>query len=154
MNETAQAVEPTDQTATPAANLEVHTLSERTIALALVMEFAEQNTTSFSLLGFYDDDLAFLEGLADRLRVRNDRAFVDKLRRIVRRLTNYGVLIGEMKGTSKEYVGEPAKQMNYWLKPGKAELIRKGKTDYTMAPEDEAAFLLRHAYPADEAQPT
>ena len=124
-------------------------LSEREIAIALVLEYADSGCTSFSLMGFYDDDFEFLHALADRLNVKDDQAFRNKLRRVVRHLVNYGVLSSRMQGTAKEYCDEPAKQMNYKLKPGKAELIRKGKTDHTMAPEDEAAFLLRHAYPTD-----
>ena len=128
----------------------VRRISERDIALSLVMHYAEDNCTSFSLIGFYDDDFDFLQGLAERLHVPNDTAFKNKLARVVRVLVNYGVLYSRMSGTSKEYIDEPAKQMNYWLKPGKADLIRRGKTHCTMAPEDEAAFLLRHAYPEPE----
>ncbi|MBK6616334.1 MAG: hypothetical protein IPG27_20415 [Ottowia sp.] len=120
------------------------------MAIALVLEYAQSEAISFSLLGFYDDDHEFLSGLAERLEVRQDRAYTNKLTKVVRRLVNYGVLYARMSGTSKEYLGEPAKQMNYRLKVGKAELIRKGKTHCTMEPEGEAAFLLRHAYPEPE----
>lgn len=129
----------------------IRRLSEREIALALVLEYAESNATSFSLMAFYDDDVAFLRGLSERLGVPMNVAFTNKLRRIVCRLVSHGVLYARMMGTGKEYIDEPAKQMNYFLKPGKAELIRRGKTDCTMAPEDEAAFLLRRAYPAPDA---
>lgn len=39
-----------------------------------------------------------------------------------------------------------------WLRPGKADLICRGQTEYTMTPAGEAAFLLRHAYPRPEDQ--
>lgn len=128
----------------------IRSVSEREIALALVLEFAESELINFSLMGFYDDDFDFISDLAERLNVANDTSFKNKLTKVVRTLVNYNVLHSRMSGTHKEYFGEPTKQMDYWLRPGKAELIRRGKTDYTMAPEDEAAFLIRHAYPYPE----
>lgn len=128
----------------------VRRIPEREIAIALVLEYAETNCINFGLMGFYDDDCEFLDGLADRLEVPQNVAFRNKLTRVVRRLVNYGVLHGRMRGTAKEYIDEPAKQMSYWLKNGKADLIRRGKTHCTNEPEWEAAFLLRHAYPEPE----
>lgn len=125
----------------------IRNVSEREIAIALILEFVESEMPNFSLMGFYDDDFEFLNDLAERLQVAYNNAFVNKLRKVVRTLVNYNVLYARMAGTSKEYFGEPAKQMDYWLRPGKAELIRKGKTEHTMSPEDEVSFLLRHAYP-------
>lgn len=125
----------------------IRNVSEREIALTLVLELAQSGLPSFSLMGFYDDDFEFIEGLADRLNVPFDKSFTNKLTKVVRTLVNYGVLYSRMAGTHKEYFGEPTKQMEYWLRPGKAELIRRGKSEVTMAPEDEVAFLLRHAYP-------
>ncbi|QBQ74808.1 hypothetical protein BcepSauron_428 [Burkholderia phage BcepSauron] len=125
----------------------IRSVAEREIAMALVLEFAESGLPRFALMGFYDDDSDFMNDLADRLSVRYDNAFVRKLTKVVRRLVRYGVLYSEMRGTQKYYVGEPAKQMEYWLRPGKASLLTRGRTEYTMEPEGEAAFLLRHAYP-------
>jgi hypothetical protein len=122
-------------------------ISEREMALALVLEFAESGLHRFAMRGFYDDDADFLKDLADRLQTDYNQAFHNKLTRVVRCLVKYGVLYSEMRGTYKEYFGEPEKQMEYWLRPGKARLLTRGKTDYTMSPEDEASFLLRHAYP-------
>jgi hypothetical protein len=126
-------------------------VSERELALALVLELAETPRHRFALLGFYDDDADFLQALANRVQVEWDKAFHNKITRVSRRLVNYGVLYSEMRGTYKEYIGEPSKQMEYWLLPGKANLLTRGQTDYTMSPEGEASFLLRHAYPAPEA---
>lgn len=125
----------------------IRSVSEREIAMALVLEFAESGLINFSLMGFYDDDFDFIQDVAERLNVANDTSFKNKLKKVVRTLVNYNVLHSQMSSTHKEYFGEPAKQMDYWLRPGKAELIRRGKTEHTMSPEDEAAFLLRHAYP-------
>lgn len=127
-------------------------IPEREIAIALVLEFAESGLPAFSLLGFYDDDADFILGLAKRLSVVDDKAFKNKVTRVVRKLVRYGVLYGVMSGTQKEYIGEPAKQMDYrFTKPGKANLLTRGKSDYTGTPEWEAAFLLRHAYPEPDA---
>ena len=117
------------------------------IAAALVLEYAEVNAISISLMNFYDDDMDFLQGLADKLHVKNDTSYKNKLRLVIRRLVSYGVMHARMCSTGKEYIGEPAKQMNYTLKVGKAALIRRGKSDCTMEPDREVAFLLRHAYP-------
>lgn len=123
-------------------------ISEREIAIALVMEYAESQTNQFSLADYaYDDDAEFLEDVATRLNVVNDEAFLNKLRKVTRRLVRYGVMHAEMKSTQKYYVGEPTHQMRYWLRDGKADLIRRGRTAVTMSPEGETAFLLRHAYP-------
>lgn len=129
---------------------QVRGVSERDIALALVLELAESDLHHFSPLGFYDDDQDFLGDLANRLGVANDRAFRNKLTRVVRRLVSYGVLYAKMRGTHKEYIGEPAKQMEYgFSNPGKANLLTRGESDYTGTPEWEANFLLRRAYPDD-----
>ena len=122
-------------------------ISEREIALSLVLELAESGLMDFSMMGFYDDDAEFLHDLADRLQVECDKKFLNKVTKVVRRLVSYGVLYAKMCGTHKEYIGEPAKQMNYWLPPGKANLLTRGKTDFTMTPDGEAAYLLRRAYP-------
>lgn len=128
-------------------------ISERDIAIALVLEFAESGLHSFSLLGFYDDDADFLIDLAKRLNVAEDKAFHAKLKRVVRKLVSYGVLYGSMDGTHKEYIGEPTKQMNYrFVGPGKAALLTRGKTDHTGTPEWEASYLLRRAYPEPDGE--
>lgn len=129
----------------------IRLVPERAIAIGLLLEYADWDLSSFSLMGFYDDDFDFLVGVAKRLGVENDKAFINKLTRVVRRLVQYNVLYSKMRGTNKEYYGEPTKQMDYWPRPGKIELIRKGKTENTMSPEDECSFLLRHAYPEEES---
>ena len=129
----------------------VRQITEREMALALVLEFAESGLHRFALRGFYDYDADFLTDLADRLQTDYNQAFHNKLTKVVRCLVQYGVLYSEMRGTHKEYFGEPEKQMEYWLRPGKARLLTKGKTEHTMSPEDEASFLLRHAYPDPNA---
>lgn len=128
----------------------VRGVSEREIALALVLELAHTQGETFSLLGFYDHDVEFVEALAERLQVACDLPFRSKLKRVVRVLVSHGVLSAEMRGTRKEYLCEPAKQMNYSLRPGKGALMRRGETEYTWQPEEEAAWLLRRAYPAPE----
>lgn len=142
----------TEQPVVASRKRSMRSVTEREIAMALVLEYVETNCISFSLMGFYDDDADFLQGLAERLKVPNDTSFKNKLTRVVRRLVNYGVLYSRMSGTAKEYIDEPAKQMNYRLKNGKAELIRQErKPGVTMGPEGEVSFLLRHAYPEPDA---
>jgi hypothetical protein len=129
----------------------VRKVSEREIAIACVIELATQPPYKFSLLGFYDDDEDYLTALAERLGVPKPgtpggNAFKNKLTKVVRRLVRFGVLRSQMSGTAKEYFGEPAKQMNYYLDPGRARRMRPGAKGYN-GPEWEAEFLLRNAYP-------
>lgn len=129
------------------AKRKVADVSEREMALSFVLLLAQMDNATISLMGFYDDDLDFIAELASRLDVADDLAFRRKLVRVARQLVRHGVLLSQMRGTYKEYLGEPAKTQVYWLKPGKAGLLTRGKTQYTMEPEWEASFLLRHAYP-------
>jgi hypothetical protein len=133
-------------------------VSEREIALALVLQLAQDQTGhgrtgKFSLQQFYDDDIEFVHDLGDTLGVKCDRAFDNKLRKVTQMLVRYGVLESRMSGTQKDYFGEPAKQRDYWLPPGKALLLTKGQTACTMTPEGEASFLLRRAYPKPDDDP-
>ena len=125
-------------------------ISERDIAINLVIELAESGLSSFSLLGFYDDDCYFLSDLAERLNVIEDKSWKNKLTKVVRVLVNYGVLTARMNNNHKDHIGEPTKQMEYTLKVGKAQLLTRGKTEYTGDPEWEASFLLRNAYPKEQ----
>lgn len=128
-------------------------ISERDIAIALVLELAGHSQHHFSLLGFYDSDIDFMENLSDRLNAEGGAAFKNKVQRVIRKLVKYGTLAAAMRGTHKEYFGEPAKQMEYrFASPGKARLLTLGKTEHTNEPEWEAAFLLRRAYPAPKVE--
>lgn len=127
-------------------------ISEREIAVALVLELAEGKYHDFSMMGFYDDDADFLREVAARLNVPNNKSFISKMTRVVRHLVNYGVLHSRMMSTHKEYIGEPAKQTNYWLKPGKAELIRHEPGEHWMGALGETEFLLRRAYPKEDSK--
>lgn len=122
-------------------------VTEREIAVALVLELALSELPSFSMMGFYDDDAEFIDAVAERVSTPNNKAFTNKMTKVVRELVNCGVLVSRMGSTHKEYFGEPTKQKDYWLKPGKARLIQRGKTEHTMDSEGETDFLLRHAYP-------
>lgn len=124
--------------------------TEREMAIALVLELANTRTNRFSLLGFYDEDLDVIAAVADKLNLADDRPFRNKLRRVCRRLVSYDALYSSRVCTQKEYIGEPEQQLDYVLLPGKARLLTRGRTDVTMEPEGEAAFLLRWAYPAPD----
>lgn len=130
----------------------IRQISEREIAIALVLELAEMRGHTFSLLGFYDDDCEFLTGLAERLKVPEDKSFRNKVLRVTRTLVAGRALTAQMRGTHKEYIGEPAKQMDYSLPVGKASLLTRGQTECTMDPEGEACFLIRRAYPRPESE--
>ena len=129
-------------------------IPEREIAIALLLELARcRGYPNFALLGFYDDDADFLEALAHRLNVSKDKAWRNKLLRVVRRLVQYGVLSAQMRGTQKEYLGEPAKQMEYAMEPGWS--LRLAPDLYPhykpmMSADREASFLIRRAYPDPE----
>ena len=126
-------------------------ISEREIAIALVLEFAASGMRTFSLLGFYDDDAYLMSSIAGRLDVADDTPFKNKLVRVVRNLVRHGVLYSQKCSTHKEYLGEPTQQMEYgFVNPGKHRLLTAAKTEYTGGPDWEAEFLLRRAYPSTE----
>jgi hypothetical protein len=123
-------------------------VSERELAISLVLALAESGLIHFSLSGYYDDDEEFMAILSERLNVERNQAFLNKVTKVVRRLVNHDVLISDMSSNHKQYIGEPAKQKDYRLRPGKATLLTQEKTEVTMGPEGEASFLVRRAYPA------
>lgn len=131
---------------------DIKNISERDVAIALVIMFAESTLSSFSLMNFYDNDMEFISKLADKLDVINDDKYLNKLRRVVRRLVSYNVLRSVMAKTQKDYLGEPAKQKEYsFFDPLKAvPRLTTGKSDYYMGPAAEAEWLLRRAYPKIE----
>ena len=53
-------------------------VSERELAIALVLELTESGLNRFSLLGAYDDDAEFIDDLANRLHVEFGKAFHNK----------------------------------------------------------------------------
>lgn len=131
----------------------VRSVSERDIAIALVLELAQTHTQTFSPMGFYDDDYEFLTALAERLNAPNDNQFKNKVVKVCRHLVNYRVLFAAITQTAKEYTDEPNRQQNYTLKPGKAHLLTEpARPGVTYGPKGEAEWLLRYAYP-DQAAP-
>lgn len=129
---------------------EIRQISKREIAINLVLELAESGAPyCFSPMGFYDNDSDFLSNLADRLEVKWDNKFINKLKVVARTLVNYGVLSSKMSGTAKEYVDEPSKQMNYFLRADKVGLLTREKSYYTYGPRGEAEYLLRYAFPEE-----
>ena len=129
-------------------------VTEREIALHLLVRLARLTPSTFSVTAFYDDDQDFLEDLGEALNARFDRPLTNKLRNVVRQLVRYGVLSAAMCGTSKEYIDEPARLMVYSLDPRYSPRLAPDlHPRYTpmegASPIGESAFLLRRAYPAD-----
>lgn len=125
-------------------------VTEREIAIALVMEFCrkEARWVSFSMYGFYDDDADFVANVADEVGSQANKSFVNKMKKVVRRLESYGVLVGQMRSTHKEYCGGPTHQKNYWMEPGKVRLIQQPhRPGVNFGPLGECEWLLRRAYP-------
>ncbi len=130
------------------AKRSVRSVTERELAIELVLELAQESPHTFSPMGFYDDDASFLGALSERLDVPDNNQFKCKVIKVCRRLVNYGVLSARITQTAKEYVDEPRRQQNYTLRPGKAHLLTSPKRPgVTYGPQGEAEWLLRHAYP-------
>lgn len=130
------------------AKRSMRSVTERELAIELVLELAQEPTHTFSPMGFYDDDYEFLGSLSERLNAPNDNQFKRKVIKVCRRLVNYGVLFARIKQTAKEYSDEPNRQQNYTLRPGKAHLLMQpARQGVTFGPQGEAEWLLRHAYP-------
>ena len=86
-------------------------VSEREIAISLVIALAESGLPSFSLAGYYEDDEDFLHELAGRLNVEKEKPFVNKLRKVTRKLVNADVLIAERPPM---IVGTPVSRAVRW----------------------------------------
>lgn len=131
-------------------------VTEREIALTLVLLLAQYDAAThygyeFSLKGFYDNDIDFLDDLHQTLQINECNASYAKINSVVRRLVNYGVLQASTRSTHKAYIGEPTHQRNYrFARRGKAHLLTAGEIPGIRGtPEWEAEFLLRHAYPKE-----
>lgn len=128
-------------------------IPEREIALAVCLELAQGGTREFSLLGFYDDDIEYLDDLMKRLRVDGSpgapiKAWRNKVRKVVQHLVKWNVLYASRRGTHKEYLGEPTQQTNYgFVNPGKYHSLNSPAENGRWGSYREAEFLLRHAYP-------
>lgn len=123
-----------------------HQISEREIAIALVLTLANHHANEFS-------NLLFRDTLTARLNVVDNNPFQDKLVRVTRKLVRNGVLFGRWRHCWKEYAGEPTKLMVYgFYSPGKHRLLTMGKTEHTWEPEVEAAYLIRRVYPDPAGQ--
>ena len=133
---------------TQSTKRKVRDVSERELAIALVLALAHETNYTFSPLGFYDDDLEFMAELAAQLNVPYDQAYKNKVIKVSRQLVNYGVLYARITQTAKEYIDEPNRQQNYTLNPVKVHLLTEpARPGITYGPQGEAEWLLRHAYP-------
>ena len=127
-------------------------LSERKIAVGLMVKLARMTPPVFSMLRFYDDDADFVNELLEQLGLPNNKASHNKLLKVARALVRVGALRSQMRGTAKEYLGEPAKQLNYILdtryQPRLAPDLHPRYTPmFGSTPELEAEHLIRRAYP-------
>lgn len=130
------------------ATRKVRDVSERELAIALVLQLAHEPTERFSPMGSYDDDAEFMFDLAVELNVPDDQAFKNKVVKVCRHLVRFGVLHAKIAQTAKEYIDEPNRQQNYTLRTGKGHLLRQEcRPGITYGPQGEAEWLLRHAYP-------
>jgi hypothetical protein len=128
----------------------VRSVSERELAITLVLLLAQKSDGKFSPMAFYDDDMDFMEDLAYKLNVPNSTSFKNKVVKVCRHLVSFGVLYARIARTAKEYIDEPNRQQNYMLRPGKVHLLREERRPgVTYGPQGEAEWLLRHAYPAN-----
>lgn len=127
-------------------------VGDRDLAAAILLGLARCTPPTFSLMDFYDDDRDFIETIQHQLAATDRGALTRRMRVVVRRLVNYGVLHSPMQATAKEYTDEPAKQMNYSLDLTKCPRLAPDLFEHYhptpgRTPRAEALFLLRHAYP-------
>jgi len=127
-------------------------VNERKLAGVVLMVIAGTNAPSFSASSYYDDDMETLTEIIRMAGIEKEPLDRNKerVRRVCRRLAKYGIFTTVMKGTQKEYIGEPVRQQNYWfanhshvmrLRP---DLYPLYKPDYT--PEFELNYLLDCCY--------
>ena len=95
-------------------------LSDREFAGMVLMAMADYQKKYFAPIGFYDDDADVIDDIQERAHVAGwdcaGNKLTNRIKRVCNKLVNGGVLLRGMYGTRKEYVGEPAKQMEYSFK--------------------------------------
>lgn len=127
--------------------------SDRDVAVAILMELAQCDPPTFSLMAYYDDDIDFISAVQKRVPEVVGKPGWNKLTKVVRRLVKCGVLSRKMKGTQKYYIGEPTKQMEYTLDRKYCQRLAPDLYPHyrPMGPPDaEMSHILRHAYPDPE----
>jgi hypothetical protein len=126
---------------------------DREYAVAILMELAQCDPPTYSLMMFYDDDIDFVCAIQKRLGTPTGKKWMARLTRVTRRLVRYDVLTRKMRGTLKEYVGEPTKQMEYSLDRKYCQRLAPDLyPHYTPMGNaaGELAHILRHAYPENQ----
>lgn len=91
-------------------------LSDREIAGKLLMRLARHKPGRFCLSWVYDYDTDFLLDLAKDLNLAKAfpaDSYMNRLRRICRRLEIYGLLAGRVSSCHAEYLGEPRTLKSY-----------------------------------------
>lgn len=94
-------------------------VSQRKLAGIVLMTLAgrEQCGFTFSASGFYDNDFDVLVEIIEKAGFEKEpvKRSQERIRRVCRKLAQYGILATRMEGTQKEYLGEPARQQDYWF---------------------------------------
>lgn len=89
----------------------------RTAAAAILTTMARHETGGFKfcLSFFYDYDAEFLNAVAEKLGLLHMGCgqFLSRLRSVVRKLEDAGVIYGTLKSCHKEYIGEPVVLKSY-----------------------------------------
>jgi hypothetical protein len=123
----------------------VRNVSEREIAIALLIRMAESEQSGLrglSLSGLYVCDDYFIDDLAMKIGIENNKAFFNKLKRITRKLVRHNVFLREAtitrEGTRSKYV---------FAKPWESRRLYRKETDDASSQEREAKYLLSRAYP-------
>ncbi len=103
-----------------ARNVETRTgkrtrINSRELARAIVVSLAHHPQHSFCLSTFYDYDMDFIHAVAKRIGQPNcsSSQLLTAMRRVCRRLQNFGVLCGRVASCHAEYIGEPRSLKSY-----------------------------------------
>ena len=128
----------------------IRNVSQRELAIALLIELADAGGDGISLLGCFEYHNHTIGEIATRIDVISDDALFRKLRVVARRLVTFGVLSSNMVYSPDVYasaIAGASKTMFYALYPGKRFLLTSDATCGRFGPEGEAGYLLRNAYP-------
>src|ERR1700722_2166417 len=128
--------------------------SDRHIAGKILMTLAHHHYDQFCLCWVYDYDHEFLTKLAAAIPLPKSfpsEPYLNRLRKICRKLEAYGILSGTVMSCQREYIGEPKTLKRYQFGSGDYE-TRLAPDKYPHYKpmgkvETELDFLLERAYP-------
>lgn len=127
-------------------------MNSREAASVLLMSLAKHKKGDFACSFAYDDDSEFLNDIAETLGMLevSCSSFISRLRRVIRKLEDAGILGGALHSCHAEYLGEPRVLKRYeFTNPSYAFRLAPERYPHyrgDLSPEVELKMLLERAF--------